>query len=236
MARVKTPAEGGGAVRGRRSARPARKQGSNVVVAKSGSGNDGGTVEDPGKIALFATPVRVELVTAIQALGGAATVAQLAIQLGRPADGLYYHLRALVRGGLLREAGGDNGRSYQLTVPEGQSLRLRYRPGATANARAVAKVVASMSRLAQRDFQRALAQPQTVVEGAARELWAGRLRGWVDARQLAEVNRLLQRIADLLLSTRPDAGGKLIALHWALAPLSAQPMRRAASRREPRRG
>ena len=105
MARVKTPAEGGGAVRGRRSARPARKQGSNVVVAKSGSGNDGGTVEDPGKIALFATPVRVELVTAIQALGGAATVAQLAIQLGRPADGLYYHLRALVRGGLLRESG-----------------------------------------------------------------------------------------------------------------------------------
>lgn len=192
-------------------------------------------VEDPRKIALFATPVRVELVTAIQALGGTATVAELAVQLGRPADGLYYHLRALVRGGLLVEREGANGRSYQLAIPEGQSLRLRYKPGATANARSVAKVAASMSRLAQRDFQRALARPETVVEGPARELWAGRLRGWVDAGQLVEVNRLLHQLADLLLSTRPAGGGKLVALHWLLAPLDAQPARRAGSATPKRR-
>ncbi|HEY2344789.1 MAG TPA: winged helix-turn-helix domain-containing protein [Xanthomonadaceae bacterium] len=185
-----------------------------------------GLVEDPKKIALFATPVRVELVTAIQALGGSATVAELAVQLGRPADGLYYHLRALVRGGLLREREGANGRSYQLTIPEGESLRLRYKPGATANARSVAKVATSMSRLAQRDFQRALARPETVVEGPERELWAGRLRGWVDPDELVEINRLLHRLADLLLSTRPAGGGQLIAFHWLLAPLDARPARR----------
>jgi len=35
-----------------------------------------GIIEDPKKIALFATPIRVELVTAIQSLGGTATVAE----------------------------------------------------------------------------------------------------------------------------------------------------------------
>lgn len=194
----------------------------------------GGGIDDAKRIAVFATPIRVELVTAIQALGGAATVAELAVQLGRPADGLYYHLRALVRGKLLVEREGDNGRSYRLAVPAGQSLRLRYKPGATANAKAVAKVATSMSRLSQRDFLRALAEPDTIAEGPARELWAARLRGWVDADELVEVNRLLRRLADLLLGTRPTGGGKLVALHWIFAPLDAKPVRRSEAKTRPR--
>jgi DNA-binding transcriptional ArsR family regulator len=186
-----------------------------------------GIIEDPKKIAVFATPIRVELVTAMQALGGSATVAELAVQLGRPADGLYYHMRALVRGGLIEECAGTNGRSYRLTIPAGQAMRLRYKPGATANAKSVAKVATSMSRLAQRDFLRALAEPDTIAEGPARELWVARLRGWVDADELAQINRLLRQLAELLLATRPGRGGKLVALHWNLAPLDAQPVRRS---------
>jgi hypothetical protein len=193
-----------------------------------------GIVEDPKKIAVFATPIRVELVTAMQALGGLATVAELAAQLGRPADGLYYHLRALVRGGLIEVCAGTNGRSYRLTIPAGQPMRLRYKPGATANAKAVAKVATSMSRLAQRDFLRALSEPNTVAEGISRELWAARLRGWVDANELAEINRLLRRLAELLLATRPTRGGKLVALHWILAPLDAKPVRRSQAKTRPR--
>lgn len=230
MAQKKAAPKIAGAAKPGRSERVAAAGVRRRRTAKKSAGGPGGLdsiVEDPKKIALFATPVRVELMTAIQALGGVATVAELAVQLGRPADGLYYHLRALVHGGLLGEREGPNGRSYDLMIPAGESLRLRYRPGATANARSVAKVAASMSRLAQRDFQRALARAQTVVEGPARELWAGRLRGWVDPGELVEVNRLLHRLADLLLSTRPAGGGKLVALHWLLAPLDAQPARRA---------
>lgn len=192
-----------------------------------------GLIEDPKKIAVLATPIRIELVTAIQALGGTATVAELALQLGRPADGLYYHLRALLRGGLLEEREGTAGRSYRLAVPDGESLRLRYKPGATANAKSVAKVATSMSRLAQRDFLRALAEPRTIAEGSSRELWAARLRGWVHQDELAEINRLLRRLADMLLSTRPTHGGKLVALHWILAPLDAKPVRRAEAKTRP---
>ncbi len=185
-------------------------------------------IDDPKKIAVLATPVRVELVTAIQSLGGEATVAELAAQLGRPADGLYYHLRALVKCGLLEDNAGPNGRSFQLAVPTGQPLSLGYKPGATANANSVARVASSMSRLAQRDFVRALGQTDTIVSGPKRELWAARLTGWVDPAELVEVNGLLRRLADLLLGTRPARGGKRVALHWILAPLDAKPARRSA--------
>ena len=186
-----------------------------------------GIVEDARKIAVLATPIRIELVTTIQALGGAATVAELAVQLGRPADGLYYHLRALVRSGLAEERAEAGGRRYRLTTPRGQRMSLRYKPGATPNAKAVARVASSMSRLAQRDFVRALSRADAVVEGPSRELWVARLRGWVDPAELAKVNRLLQRLAEMLLRTRPTRTGKLIALHWILTPIDAKPARRA---------
>lgn len=193
----------------------------------------GGNVEDAEKIAVLAAPARIEIATAIQALGGSATVAELAAQLGRPADGLYYHLRAMVKGGLLTEHEGDGGRRYALAVPGGKSLRLRYRPGATANAKAVGLAARSMSRLAQRDFLRALAEPSTVAEGDYRELWSARLSGWLEPGQLAEANRLLRELADLMLSSRPGGKGKLMMVQWMLAPLDARPARRepAVSRR-----
>ena len=192
------------------------------MAKKSASGG----IEDAKKIAVLATPIRLELITTIQALGGAATAAELAVQLGRPADGLYYHLRALVSGGLIEERAEAGARRYHLMVPKEERLRLRYKPGATANARAVARVASSMSRLAQRDFVRAVSQGGTVAEGPSRELWVARLRGWVDPAELAEVNQLLRRLADLLLDTRPTDTGKLIALHWILAPIDAKPARR----------
>lgn len=194
-----------------------------------------GIVEDAKKIAVLSTPIRIELVTAIQALGGVATVAELAMQLGRSADGLYYHLRTLVRGGLLEEIIDADARRYRLVTPPGERMRLRYKPGATANAKAVARVAASMSRLAQRDFVRALANSGTIVEGPARELWVARLRGWADPDDLLEVNRLLQRLSDLLLGTRPKPDGKLVAFHWILAPIDAKPARRDAPANSVRR-
>jgi hypothetical protein len=111
---------------------------------------------------------------------------------------------------------------------KGNRLRLRYQPGKTANARAVRSVAGSMSRVAERDFARALADPATIVEGPRRELWAARGKGWVGSHELAEINRLLARLMELLLQPRSADKDKLIALSWVLAPVDAKPARRAA--------
>jgi DNA-binding transcriptional ArsR family regulator len=185
-------------------------------------------IEDPDEIGLLASPTRLEIVDTLEALGGAASVSELAAQLGRPADGLYYHLRQLADGGLIKEEGASDGRRYRTRTRAGDRLRLRYRPGATANAKAVERAATSMLRLAARDFAHALADPQSVVEGPQRELWAARGKGWVGPAELAEINRLLTRVMDLLQGPRSARKGKLVMVSWALAPVETKPARRAA--------
>lgn len=184
-------------------------------------------VDKPRQIALLAAPARQELVDTLEALGGEASVATLAAQLGRPADGLYYHLRLLVGGGLLEELPDDgDGRRYRTRVDKGSRLQLRYRGGRNAGAAAADKVGASMMRIAARDFSAALKRSDVATEGAEREVWASRCKGWVDRRDLAEINRLLTRALELLHKPRSAARDKLIALAWILAPLPAKPSRR----------
>ncbi len=188
-------------------------------------------VERAEEIALLASPARIEIMDTLEALGGAVTVAELAAALGRPADGLYYHLRRLADGGLIEETLAADGRRYRTRTRPGRRLSLRYRPGRTTNARAVRRVAASIARVAQRDFARALADPASVVAGPRRELWAARGKGWVGPAELAEINRLLGRLSALLLAPRTPRKTKLVALSWVLAPLDAKPARRATPRR-----
>lgn len=189
-----------------------------------------GAVERAREIDLLASPTRIEIVDTLEALGRSVSVAELASELGRPADGLYYHLRQLTQGGLIEEETAPDGRRYRLRTRYGSRLSLRYRPGATANARAVGRVAGSVLRVAERDFKRALADPAAVVEGPRRELWAARGKGWVGPDELTEINRLLERIMELLQQPRTADKQTLIALSWVLAPLEPQPPRRDAER------
>src|SRR5262245_10366834 len=103
-------------------------------------------ITDPSAIAVLASPVRQELFDTIEALGGVATISELADQLGRPADGLYYHVERLRRAGLLvaapvgRSPAGRSERRYRLPVRAGRPLGLGYRPRDPRNVAAVRSV------------------------------------------------------------------------------------------------
>lgn len=185
-----------------------------------------GAVEHAKEIELLASPTRIELIDTLEALGGEATVAELAEQLGRPADGLYYHLRQLAAGGLIDEEATADGKRYRTRTRRGERLRLRYHPGVNANARAVERVAASVLRVAGRDFSRAIVDADAIVEGPLRELWAARGKGWVGRSELAEINRLLLRLMALMQRPRTSSRDRLIALSWILAPVDAKPARR----------
>src|SRR5688500_18528922 len=87
-------------------------------------------IEDAREIGLLASPTRIEIVDTLESLGSAVSVAELAAALGRPADGLYYHLRQLAAGGLIEQEAAPEGRRYRTRSRSGDRLRLRYRPGA----------------------------------------------------------------------------------------------------------
>jgi len=200
----------------------------------------GGRITDAAAIAALASPVRQELFDTLEALGGVATIAELAEQLGRPADGLYYHVDLLRRAGLLipaaaaRSRAGRNERRYRIPGPPGQ-IGLGYRPREPRNATAVRSVVGGMLRIARRDFDRALVG-DVVVDGPRRELWAARGTGWVSDAELAALNRLLVQITELLRRPRGGARHRLISLCYVLAPMTARPRRRGtAASSAPRR-
>lgn len=192
-----------------------------------------GRISDPAAIAAIASPVRQELLDTLEALGGVATVAELAEQLGRPADGLYYHVEILRRAGLFvaaprgRSRAGRSERRYRTPVPSGRKLALVYRPRDPRNAAGLRGVVRGMLRIARRDFERALAGGATV-NGPQRELWAARVTGWVSDAELAEINRLLVRLSARMRGTRGGVRQRLLSLCFVIAPMAARPKRRTA--------
>lgn len=194
-------------------------------------------VSDPALVRLLSSPVRQEIVDTLAMLGGVAGggeagVASLAEQLGLPADGLYYHLRALVAGGLVEEISSDKRaeRRYRLAGEGATAIRLVYELGARGNAAELRGFARAMLHIAGRDFERALAGGDAVVAGPQRELWASRNKGWLSPADLAEVNSLLNRLS--ALTGQPKAAGReqLASLAFVLAPVNPRPKRRNRQR------
>lgn len=181
------------------------------------------------QIKVLVSPLRQELLD-VMARMGAVSLAEVAAALGRPADGLYYHVRLLQRVGLVEPAGSRavGGRREALFRAVASQFRLRYAEAPPAQARAVTAIVGSMLRLGARDFRRALASGGNRVDGPTRDLWALRTTGWLGDAQLREVNR---RVADLAAATtHTDATGRLYAVTVLLTPLDHRARRPRAGR------
>jgi len=186
------------------------------------------SIRDLKQLRALRSPVRQEIVDTVQSLG-ACSAAEIARELGRPADGLYYHLNSLLRVGLLEEAGcrGSNGRSealYATRSPE-CPMRLHYEPEDPENAEAVLGVVASMLRMTERDFAAAY-RPGAVTEGPERDLWAARNKGWLSDEDLREVNRLLGELRAIFEKPRAPGRDRLHAFTFVHVPLPAKSVRR----------
>lgn len=191
-------------------------------------GDDPRVIHNPAQVRLLSSGVRQEMVDTLAALGGEAGVASLAEQLGRPADGLYYHLRALVAGGLVEELPSDGGeRRFRLVGSGGGPLRLAYDLGPNGNAAELRAFIHGLLQIADRDFQAALGRSDTVVAGPARTLWASRNKGWLAAADVAEVNALLARLGELTSQPKADGRDQLVSLAFVLSPTEARSKRRA---------
>jgi DNA-binding transcriptional ArsR family regulator len=171
------------------------------------------------QLAALAAAARQEIIDVLEQMG-TVSVAELAAALGRPADALYFHLRALTRAGLVQSAeqrspGGRNEAVYRTVAP---GLQLQYEPENPANRKAISAIVASMLRLAMRDFSRSFQPGNVVVSGARRELWALRKVGRLSRAQLGAMNRRLSRFVEEV-TVPAGANGRLYAVTVVLTPL-----------------
>lgn len=184
------------------------------------------------RIRTLTSPVRQDIVDIIEG-SGPCSVAQLAQWLGRSADSLYYHVRRLHRLGLLREwqASGSGGRSQAVFDVPGRPMRMRYAPSDPRNATAIAGVVGAMLRSALRGFRQGFVPDLAVPSGRHRNVWGARAKGWLTAADLAEANRLLERLIALMKrgSVAGPGARRLHELTFVLAPMAPR------GRRERRR-
>lgn len=167
---------------------------------------------------VLASPVRQELLD-VMARMGTVSLTQVGSVLGRPSDGLYYHVRLLERAGLVKSMGTRmrRGRPEALFRAAAPEFALRYGSSGPSHVRAVASIVTSMLRLGIRDFRRALASGGNRVEGPERDLWALRTTGWLVPRDVQRVNRLIKELSEA--TTRSDTRGRLYAVTVLLTPL-----------------
>jgi DNA-binding transcriptional ArsR family regulator len=197
-------------------------------------------IRNKKQLSVLAAAARQEIVDVLEQMG-TVSVAELAAALGRPADGLYFHLRALTRAGLVRSGGHrrQSGRTealYRTVEPE---LQLGYEPRNPANRRAISAIVASMLRLANRDFRRSFQRGQVIVSGVHRELWAWRKVGRLSRAELARLTHRIQELAKAVSAPRGE--GRLYGVTVILTPLdhrkgnirATQPSRPARRRQNP---
>ena len=175
-------------------------------------------IRDKKQLAALAAAARQEIVDVLAEMG-TVSVAEIAATLGRRADGLYFHLRALQSAGLVKQAGyrSRGGRKEALFRTIASHLELHYEPASETNRRGVIAVVNSMLRLSSRDFRRAFERADSKVTGPGRELWALRKTGRLSPAEVAAVNRSIKRL-DRDMS-KPRQRGRLYGITILLTPL-----------------
>lgn len=176
-------------------------------------------LEDIQQVRAVASPVRAAVIDALEVMAPA-TIVQIARALGYPPDGLYYHMRLLERIGLVSRTAPDPGTGAARFELPGHPATLRYRLDDRQYGRAMAKVVGTMVRCAERSFRRAFAPTRATAKGPHRNLRAGRRTAWLTAADLRRLNRHIERIHALFALGNPRrAGSRLHEFTYVLAPI-----------------
>ncbi len=170
--------------------------------------------------AALTSPLRLEILEHFL-VAGPASVAEIADRMGRAADSLYYHVRLLVKVGLLRQRGtrksGKRDEAlYALVAPR---IDLSCKPGSPASTASTMKTMVSAFRLAEREMRAALDDRTLRQDGRDRNFYAARMRCELSRKALADVNRHLTAIEAIFLrELKNPARGTACSLTVAMVP------------------
>ena len=151
------------------------------------------------QLAALASPVRWRIAEFL-ATHGPSSVRDLAGRLGRKPEALYYHVRAMAAVGLVlhdsdRRANRRTEAVYKLVAPR---LTIDRKQRSSAYKEALCRSCETLLRLAGRDHRAAVFRGDFALEGPDRSLLVRRCSARLTRRGLAEVNRLLDRVVELL--------------------------------------
>jgi hypothetical protein len=172
------------------------------------------------QLSALTSPVRRELVEHLQE-AGPCSIRELAAQMARPADGLYHHVRRLLKVGvLLKHADRHHGRRteavYTLAAPRVAGALEANSP---ASRRAVTKAATATLRLATAEFAAAVSACKVAAVEGCPNARVSRQKAWLTPSGLMQVLRLLGRLERLLTAHSHRRQGGRYSVTVALVPL-----------------
>jgi len=219
----------GGARSARRRPAPSR-----TTAPARRNGGDTYWIERKDQILCLASPQRQAIIDWLAA-AGPASVREFAAHVGLAPSAAYHHLHQLEAVGLVRRDGTRVVRRkseavYATVAPRMRMIRALERPAGRNHA---ARVVSALCRRANRDFAAGAGDPEARPTGAGRNLGFFRMVAAPPPAALAEINRCLDRITELMWTQGDDRAPRM-ALAWTLSPVG-RGLRRSARRPTTRR-
>ncbi|MEM9084040.1 MAG: helix-turn-helix domain-containing protein [Planctomycetota bacterium] len=193
----------------------------------------GYVVESHEQLEAVSSPARRELIDAVQLLGSC-SIAEIAEVLGKPADSLYYHVRVLLKVGLLKQVGIRKGsrRDEALYDLPGRPLRFRFDPKDEMSAKLLIDSAGASLRLTERNLKSAVNSKRGTYSGPQRSVFCTRLRRPLSEAELESVNEHLNAIEEILnrpVDEQAASDGEIYAVTLAMTPIDAQPVNRRSA-------
>lgn len=178
-------------------------------------------LETAEQLRVISSPVRFAIIQALQHLGPT-PVSVLGPRIGKKSNSLHYHIRELIRLGMLRQTGTQRSGArteaiYDVVADRfvGEDLRRKRELQKATN-----DTVASLLRTAARDFANASDRADALAEkGKERNIFAQRFAARLTDEQLCEVNECLTRVEQIFTSNIGSEDGRMCALTAVLTPL-----------------
>lgn len=171
-------------------------------------------------LAALSSPVRLEILGELKAVGPCA-IRDLAARMDRPADGLYHHIKALIKAGAVvqtgsRASGGRTEALFGLIAPR---IAGALDASSPRSRRAVIRAASATLRLASREFAAAIEAGEGSGKNRRKDIRVSRQKTWLNAKAVRELTELLTRIEELLSKHAEAKEGRPYALTIGLVPL-----------------
>lgn len=176
-------------------------------------------VSEPRRLAALASPLRIELIGALRS-HGPASIREMGAEMDHPADGLYHHVRTLLKAGIVVERGKRKVGRRMEAVYELSAARIagRFDPKSQQSKDAAVRAGTAAMRLAVREFKTAIETDALTLTKGLPNIRASRQKTWLTDQGLVRLHRLFGQIERLLIKENQPKRGRPHSLTVVLAP------------------
>ena len=166
------------------------------------------------------SPLRLQMIAVFESVGPM-SVAELAEHLNLAADGLYHHIKIMLKAKLLVDLGFRKSTRIPEAVYDLSADKIDFEVDLAKgrNVEHLDKLNKAVMRNASRVLQAALTSGDGNLAGAGRNIYARYETAWLDDKDLAKVREHIEAISKIFRSSRTRKTGTLMMANCNLSPL-----------------